>query len=134
MSTPDWFPSCIQIMKQVLQPIQSIGRELENHHALFHTDCAQSIGKVPVDVNDGVDLLSIAGHKLTPERGGACMWHLSEALCGGAGHRPSTGNRKCSYIAGLGKTCEMARVHLNESVGASEASGMNSGKDFGHVF
>ena len=94
----------------VLQPIQSIGRELENHHALFHTDCAQSIGKVPVDVNElGVDLLSIAGHKLYAPKGVGALYvrrgtSLKPFVEGLAMKRPSTRNRKCSLHCGPGQS------------------------------
>ena len=53
-----------------IQPIQVISRIAYSHNIAFHTDAAQSIGKIPVDIADlGVDLLSIAGHKIYAPKG-----------------------------------------------------------------
>src|SRR6516162_1198109 len=53
-----------------LQPIAEIGRIAHEHGVLFHTDAAQSVGKIAAHVGElGVDLLSIAGHKLYAPKG-----------------------------------------------------------------
>ncbi|NPA95791.1 MAG: cysteine desulfurase, partial [Thermodesulfobacteria bacterium] len=53
-----------------LQPISEIGKICRKHDILFHTDAAQAIGKIPVDVKElGVDLLTVAGHKLYAPKG-----------------------------------------------------------------
>ena len=99
----------------VVQPIADIARAAQHHGAIVHTDAAQSIGKIPVDVQTlGVDLLSVAGHKLYAPKGvGALFVRRGTPLAPfvlGAGHergiRPGTEN--VASIVGLGVACETA--------------------------
>jgi cysteine desulfurase len=108
----------------VLQPISTIARAAHAAGALIHTDAAQSVGKVPVDVNElDVDLLSIAGHKLHAPKGvGALYVRRATTLKPftlGAGHerglRPGTEN--VASIVGLGAACDVTRRGL-EAAGA----------------
>jgi cysteine desulfurase len=103
----------------VLQPVQPVADAARKAGALVHTDAAQSVGKVPVDVGAlGVDLLSIAGHKLYAPKGvGALHVRRGTPLLPftlGAGHerglRPGTEN--VASIVGLGVACERARLDL----------------------
>ncbi|UQA62698.1 cysteine desulfurase family protein [Polyangium aurulentum] len=104
----------------VLQPIGEIAALAHRAGALVHTDAAQSLGKVPVDVNAlGVDLLSIAGHKLYAPKGVGALYvragtPLTPFLLG-AGHerglRPGTEN--VASIVGLGVACAAARRDLD---------------------
>ncbi|MBT9560757.1 MAG: cysteine desulfurase [Myxococcales bacterium] len=98
----------------VLQPIAELSVLAHAAGALVFTDAAQSIGKVPVSVRDlGVDLLSIAGHKLYAPKGvGALYVRRGTPLAPfalGAGHerglRPGTEN--VAYLVGLGVACEL---------------------------
>ncbi len=97
----------------VLQPVAELTDLAHASGALLHTDAAQSLGKVPVRVRElGVDLLSIAGHKLYAPKGvGALYVKRGTPLVPfalGASHerglRPGTEN--VASIVGLGAACE----------------------------
>jgi cysteine desulfurase len=105
-----------------LQPIREISALAQQHGCVVHTDAAQSVGKVGLDVNElGVDLLSVAGHKLYAPKGvGALFVKRGTKISPftlGAGHerglRPGTEN--VASIVGLGVACEVARKSLEES-------------------
>jgi len=98
-----------------MQPIAELARMAKACGALFHTDAAQSVGKVPVRVDDlGVDLLSVAGHKLYAPKGVGALFirtgtHLAKTTHGAdheSGRRPGTEN--VLEIVGLGKAAEIA--------------------------
>jgi cysteine desulfurase len=98
-----------------LQPIEEIARICRAHGVVLHTDAAQSLGKVPVDVQRlGVDLLSIAGHKLYAPKGVGALFIRSplapEPLLYGAGQEMGrrAGTQNVLLIAGLGAACEIA--------------------------
>lgn len=102
-----------------IQPIKEIGNIAKSHGVLFHTDAAQSIGKIKTDVNElDVDLLSVAGHKLYAPKGIGALYIRDgiklENLIFGAGQerrlRPGTEN--VPYIVALGKACELAKENL----------------------
>jgi cysteine desulfurase len=99
-----------------LQPIREIAKYAKARGVLVHTDAAQSIGKVPVDVNElNVDLLSIAGHKLYAPKGVGALYVRSgvklEPFIHGAGHENGrrAGTENVPYIFALGKACEIIK-------------------------
>ena len=104
-----------------LQPIAELSTLAKRHGALFHTDAAQSVGKVLVDVEAlGVDLLTLAGHKFYAPKGIGALYVREgtpiEPILFGAGHelglRPGTEN--LSHIVGLGGAAELAQRRLPE--------------------
>ena len=106
-----------------IEPLKELTELAHEAGAVFHTDAAQSLGKIPVDVQDlGVDLLSIAGHKLYAPKGVGALFVRTglklEKLMHGADHeanrRPGTEN--VLEIVGLGKACEIAKRDLDQNM------------------
>jgi cysteine desulfurase len=102
-----------------VQPIGEIARMARKRGILVHTDAAQSAGKIPVDAAElGVDLLSVAGHKLYAPKGVGALYiregvHL-EKFMHGAGHETGrrAGTENVIGVAGLGAACEAAKRDL----------------------
>lgn len=102
-----------------LMPIRGIADICRQRSILMHTDCAQSLGKVPVHVDDlGVDMLTIAGHKLYAPKGVGALYVRGgvrlEPLIHGAGHEAGrrAGTENVPYLVGLGVAAEMAGQNL----------------------
>lgn len=104
-----------------IQPIAEIGKILKDHPAAFHTDAVQTVGKVPVNVNDlGVDLLSISAHKIYGPKGVGVLYirkgiRVEPLMIGGGQERkirPSTEN--LAGIVGLAKAMELAIGELEQ--------------------
>ena len=105
-----------------IQPIAEIAGIAKNRGILLHTDAAQSIGKVPCEVATlGVDLLSIAGHKVYAPKGVGALYirdgiklpNLMHGAGQESGGRPGTEN--VLEIVGLGKACEIAQRNLDRN-------------------
>ena len=103
-----------------IQPIEEISPLARNRGITFHTDAAQTVGKIPAVVDVlGVDLLSVAGHKLYAPKGIGALYVRAgtepRQLMFGAGQekgrRPGTEN--VLEIVGLGKACEIAQRDLD---------------------
>jgi cysteine desulfurase len=103
-----------------IQPISEIATIAKKNQIAFHTDAAQSLGKIEVDVQKlNVDLLTIAGHKLYAPKGigalyirqGVSIENLVHGASQEKGIRPGTEN--VPYIVGLGKACELAQQNLS---------------------
>jgi cysteine desulfurase len=99
-----------------LQPVRDVAALCRESGVVFHTDAAQAVGKVPVDVADlGVDLLSVAGHKLYAPKGVGALY-VREGVeimpqIRGAGHERGrrAGTENVLLAAGLGAACELAQ-------------------------
>jgi cysteine desulfurase len=99
-----------------IQPILEIANIARDHGIPCHTDAAQTVGKIPVDVELlGVDLLSVAGHKLYGPKGVGALFIREgielEPLLHGAGHEAGrrAGTENILEIVGLGAACESAQ-------------------------
>ena len=102
-----------------IEPIEEIGEIARERGILFHTDAAQSCGKIEVDVNQlKVDLLTLAGHKLYAPKGIGVLFSRHgtriDSLIHGArqerGMRAGTEN--VPYVVGLGAACDIAKATL----------------------
>jgi cysteine desulfurase len=102
-----------------INPIEEIGKIARGHKVVFHTDAAQSCGKIPIDVNRlNVDLLSIAGHKLHAPKGIGALYIRNgikiDNYIHGAGQEQGrrAGTENVPYIVGLGCACELESEQL----------------------
>ena len=111
-----------------LQPIAEISNIAQEHDILLHTDAAQAVGKMVVDVrNLGVDLLSVAGHKLYGPKGVGALFmkqgiHLTPLIHGAGqegGKRAGTENVLLSV--GLGAACQVAKKELSKHIQEMES-------------
>jgi cysteine desulfurase len=106
-----------------LQPVAEIGRVCKERGVIFHTDCCQTFGKTPLDVNAmGIDLLTCSGHKIHGPKGVGAMYVRRrnprvrcEAVLHGGGHERNmrSGTLNVPGIVGLGKAAELCRLHMD---------------------
>lgn len=103
-----------------LQPIGEIGRMCKERGVFFHTDCCQTFGKVPINVEEmGIDLLSCSGHKIHGPKGVGALYVRRkkprvrcEAVLHGGGHERGmrSGTLNVPGIVGMGKAAELCRL------------------------
>ncbi|MEW6533377.1 MAG: cysteine desulfurase family protein [Thermodesulfobacteriota bacterium] len=106
-----------------IQPIEEINRLAKDRGIVMHTDAAQAVGKIPTDVKTlGVDLLSVAGHKLYAPKGVGALYVRSglelTKFMHGAGQEKGkrAGTENVLEIVGLGKACEIAARDLAKNM------------------
>jgi len=111
-----------------IQPVQEISKIAKANNIVLHTDAAQSLGKIPARVSDlGVDLLSLAGHKVYAPKGVGALY-IRDTLtigrfCHGAGQEGGirAGTENVLEIVGLGAACEIAARDLEKNMARMKA-------------
>jgi cysteine desulfurase len=108
----------------VIQPIKELGAICKNKDVIFHVDAAQSLGKIPINVDDmGIDLLSISAHKLYGPKGVGGLYirrknprvQLQPIMFGGGHERGiRSGTLPVPNIVGMGRACDLAADVMNE--------------------
>jgi cysteine desulfurase len=109
----------------VIQPMAEIGKICRANKVFFHTDAAQAVGKIPLDVNAmNVDLMSISSHKIYGPKGiGACYVRrrprvrLEPIISGGGQERGlRSGTLAPALVVGFGEACRIASEELQVRV------------------
>jgi selenium donor protein len=102
-----------------LQPVADVAAACRDRGIVVHTDAAQAVGKIPVAVDDlGVDLLTVAGHKLYAPKGVGALYVRSgvrlEPLIRGAGHEMGlrAGTENVLEAVGLGAACALVAAEI----------------------
>lgn len=105
----------------VIQPLKEIGAICRENKVFFHTDAAQAVGKIPLDVEDmNIDMMSISGHKVYGPMGIGAMFvrrkprvRLVPLIHGGGQERGMrSGTLPTPLAVGLGKACELAEKEM----------------------
>lgn len=105
----------------VIQPLKEIGDLCRKKGVFFHTDAAQAVGKIPLDVNEmNIDLMSISGHKIYGPKGVGCLFVRRKprvrlvALINGGGQERGmrSGTLPTPLCVGLGEACALAEKEM----------------------
>jgi len=108
----------------VVQPVDEIGKLCRSKKVFFHTDGAQAVGKIPIDVNKmNVDLMSISGHKIYGPKGiGACYVRrrprvrIDPIISGGGQERGlRSGTIAPPLVIGFGEAARLAKEEMEVS-------------------
>lgn len=104
-----------------IQPIKELAAIAHRHGALFHTDAAQSVGKITTDVKDmDVDFLTVAGHKLYAPKGIGALYIRQgiriDPFIHGAGHERGlrAGTENVIFDVALGEACSIAKDKIQD--------------------
>jgi cysteine desulfurase len=107
----------------VIQPLEEIGNICRSNDIFFHTDCAQAIGKIPLDVDKmNIDLMSISGHKIYAPKGVGALYirrkprvRISSMISGGGQERGMrSGTLSPALCVGLGEACNIYSNEMEE--------------------
>jgi cysteine desulfurase len=108
----------------VIQPLEEIGKLCRSKKVFFHTDGAQAVGKIPIDVNElNIDLMSLSSHKIYGPKGmGACYVRrrprvrLDPIISGGGQERGlRSGTLAPALVVGFGEACRIAKEEMEVS-------------------
>jgi cysteine desulfurase len=107
-----------------IEPIEEIGKICAEMNVLFHTDAAQALGKIPIDVQEmNIDLMSMSAHKLYGPKGVGALFIKKKMpkikivpIIDGGGHENGlrSGTLNVPGIVGFGKACEIAKNEMKE--------------------
>jgi cysteine desulfurase len=106
----------------VIQPLAEIGKICREKKAFFHTDAAQAVGKIPLDVEAmNIDLMSISGHKIYGPKGIGALYvrrkprvRLVPLIVGGGQERGfRSGTLPTPLCVGLGEAAEIAMKEMD---------------------
>ncbi|MBN8198801.1 IscS subfamily cysteine desulfurase [Thalassospira povalilytica] len=107
----------------VIQPLKEIGTICRERKVFFHTDCAQALGKIDLDVEDmNIDLMSISGHKIYGPKGIGALFVrrrprvrvIAQITGGGQERGMRSGTLPTPLIVGLGKACDILSNEMAE--------------------
>lgn len=105
----------------VIQPIKEIGQICKDHKIFFHTDAAQAVGKLPIDVNEmNIDMMSISGHKFYGPKGIGALYvrrkprvRLIAQINGGDQEKGlRSGTLAPHLVVGLGEAAKLANEEM----------------------
>uniref|UniRef100_A0A0N4ZVA4 cysteine desulfurase n=1 Tax=Parastrongyloides trichosuri TaxID=131310 RepID=A0A0N4ZVA4_PARTI len=106
----------------VKQPLKEIGTLCRSKKVFFHSDCAQAVGKIPLDVNDmKIDLMSISGHKIYGPKGIGALYvrrrprvRIESIISGGGQERGMrSGTVPTPLVVGIGEACRIAYKEMD---------------------
>ncbi|KAI5138068.1 uncharacterized protein NESG_01615 [Nematocida ausubeli] len=107
-----------------ISPLKEIGKICKENNVFFHTDAAQAVGKIPIDVKDmNISLMSISGHKIYGPMGIGALYvtrdrprpRIQPLFSGGGQERGMrSGTLPTALVAGLGKACEIAQRDMEK--------------------
>ncbi|MFQ5940728.1 MAG: cysteine desulfurase family protein [Nitrososphaerales archaeon] len=104
-----------------LQPVEEIAEISHKNDIVFHTDAAQAVGKIPVDVRSlGIDMITLSAHKMYGPKGVGALCINNDLKIepilhgGGQEDRIRSGTQNVPGIVGMGKAAELAMQHMNE--------------------
>lgn len=111
----------IQPMKEISDVLREYAKENKTPKAYFHTDAAQALGKIPINVDEmGIDVMSLSGHKIYGPKGIGAAYvrrrprvRIEPLIHGGGQERGlRSGTVPASLVVGLGEACRIAKNEM----------------------